>query len=374
MPKYSNEKREFQVGEYWLGQRSGSPAWYRMWYDEKASRTKRTSLGTTDFEEAKKLLTDWFITNRTPQQEDTQEVLLADVLLRYWEQHGQFVVSAARTKHALGYWLDFYGEASLDDLKNVELQEKFHAWLLAKGMNPTSVRRVVTAGRAAINRAWKRAEIENAPYILNIGSRESKNSLPKGRPLELQEIATLFGHFQKSNIKIFTLFMLATAARPEAIYQLACSSCDVENRLVDLNPMGRMQNNKHRPVVRMPESIVPLVERLKQSQHFIIEAGGKPVKDLRTAWRIAREHAQLQGSVNPYSLRHTVARWLRKQGVPAWEISAQLGHKRQDTAITEIYAPHDPAYLINTTKAIDIFFAELRAKSAPVDKVLKNDF
>lgn len=80
--------------------------------------------------------------------------------------------------------------------------------------------------------------------------------------------------------------------------------------------------------------------------------------------------AQLDGKVQPYSLRHTMARWLRKQSVPAWEVSAQLGHSQRDMAITEIYAPHDPAYLEASCKAIDVFFDELRVKCVGIDKIL----
>jgi len=57
--------------------------------------------------------------------------------------------------------------------------------------------------------------------------------------------------------------------------------------------------------------------------------------------------------VNPYSLRHTVARWLRKEGVPAWEVAAQLGHKRLEFSNTEIYAPFDPSYLNQAVAGID---------------------
>lgn len=92
------------------------------------------------------------------------------------------------------------------------------------------------------------------------------------------------------------------------------------------------------------------------------------VKSLRSAWRGARRRAGLDDRVNPYSLRHTMARWLRKEGVPAWEVSAQLGHKRPDLSITEIYAPHDPTYLDNAVRAIDSFFADLRANCVLVEE------
>ena len=65
-----------------------------------------------------------------------------------------------------------------------------------------------------------------------------------------------------------------------------------------------------------------------------------------------------------------MARWLRKQSVPAWEVAAQLGHRRPGMTITEIYAPYDPAYLSASTKAIDAFFGELRASSVAASQCI----
>ena len=106
----------------------------------------------------------------------------------------------------------------------------------------------------------------------------------------------------------------------------------------------------------------PLIARTKKlgAPVYIIGEGSDQIKSIRSAWRTARTRADLDNRVNPYSLRHTIARWLRKESVPAWEVSAQLGHKQQGLSITEVYAPHAPSYLDNALRAIDSFFAELR--------------
>jgi hypothetical protein len=56
-----------------------------------------------------------------------------------------------------------------------------------------------------------------------------------------------------------------------------------------------------------------------------------------------RVAAELDEDVNPYSIRHTVARRMRQNGVPAWEVAAQLGHKSRDYRTTELDAGFDPA-------------------------------
>ena len=91
------------------------------------------------------------------------------------------------------------------------------------------------------------------------------------------------------------------------------------------------------------------------------------VTETKTGLRTLRTKLELDDSVQPYGLRHTMARWLRKSSVPAWEVAAQLGHKTPDVSTTEIYAPFDPAYLFKSTAAIDDFLTrvacQLRANS-----------
>ena len=59
MPRYT--KHRFQIGEWWLSQRSGSPAWYATFYDQAAKRTRRVSLGTDDFEQARQRLLERYL-------------------------------------------------------------------------------------------------------------------------------------------------------------------------------------------------------------------------------------------------------------------------------------------------------------------------
>jgi integrase len=75
-----------------------------------------------------------------------------------------------------------------------------------------------------------------------------------------------------------------------------------------------------------------------------------------------RDAAGLDEEVNPHSIRHTVARWMRQNGVRAWEVAAQLGHKSRDYRTTELYAAFDPSYLSNAVRAIELLFDGLRAR------------
>lgn len=83
------EGQRFQVGDYWLSQQARSDVWCRTWYDADARQTKRASLGTKDFREAKERLTDWFVAQHRPENADLSLITLAQVLQIYWDDHAQ---------------------------------------------------------------------------------------------------------------------------------------------------------------------------------------------------------------------------------------------------------------------------------------------
>ena len=362
MVKYSQRNR-FQVGDYWLSKQSRSPAWCRTWYDTKTEQTRRARLGTTDFEEAKQILTDWFIANQNLSKEDPSKITLAEIFAPFYEQHGSKLVSAYQAQSSLSLWLEFFGTATVSEATTVPEQERFQFWLKSeKGLGANTAHRIVSVGKTALNWAWKRGYLSSVPYILPV---KKVASPPKGRPLEVTEIERLLEHAPSQHVRDFIYLMIGTAARPDAILDLTLGQCNLERRIIQLNPNGREQTKKYRPTVRMPEAVVPIIERrlaANDCQH-VIAYHGRQIKYIRQAWRGMRKRAELDQAVAPYSLRHTMARWLRSQSVPAWEVAAQLGHKQTGMSTTEIYAAYDPAYLSQSVKAIDAFFDQFRVKT-----------
>jgi len=355
MPKYSCE-REFQLGNYWLSKRSGSAAWYRTWFDTKARQTRRISIGTTDFDEAKQALTDWFILNHTKVDEQLEDTTLAEVFARYYEHYGSTMRSHKNIQRYLRYWLDFHEAATVQEACALPRQQAFRKFLQDdKGLGPNSIRQILTIGKAALNWTWRRGEITTVPYIELV---KVPTPPPKGRPLEIEEVAKLLSAAEY-HLQCFIVMMVATTARNSATLDLTFDCIDFRNDLIDLNPKGREQTLKYRPCVKIPQSLklwLLAQHEISQSNH-VIEYKGAPVRSIRTAWRTLRKTTGLDEAVQPYGIRHTMARWLRKSSVPAWEVAAQLGHKSPDISTTEIYAPFDPSYLFKSTAAIDAFLS-----------------
>ena len=88
-------------------------------------------------------------------------------------------------------------------------------------------------------------------------------------------------------------------------------------------------------------------------------------------WRMTRADAGLDGRVTPYSIRHGMAREMRKRKVPTEQISLFLGHLPSGSAATtSIYAPYDPDFLADAKEAIENVMAEVRKhlKRAQIDQ------
>ncbi|TPM41439.1 site-specific integrase [Mesorhizobium sp. B2-3-4] len=349
MPRY--QKREFQLGDYWLDKRPGSAAWHRTSYDEAAKQTRKVSLGTADLEEAKTKLTEWFVEQRMKNGRDlsADSVLLRDVWKEYQASHVEKLRSRQAVKILLRYWLDFWKDATVADLRDVPRQEEFKAFLEAKGLSHNSVVRGLEVGRAAINRAWKRGIVRDRPYI-EVPAMEQ--GPPMGRPMEVEEIRRLYTA-AGDHIRLFLILMLGTGARNEAITTLTWAQIDFEAGLIELNPKGRKQTSKRRPTVKLLPFLREVLEPMDKTTPYVLMFRGQKVGHINKGIRAALRRAKLDRQITAYSCRHTVARWLRREGVQPWETAMQLGHKVTGFSMTERYASWSPDYLEKSSAALE---------------------
>src|SRR3546814_15416457 len=105
------------------------------------------------------------------------------------------------------------------------------------------------------------------------------------------------------------LLGLYTMARPSAILELTWDRVDFERRLIDLNPAGRKQTAKRRPVVKMNDELFEAMQESYTARPIThdVEHGGKPVANITTAFQAARDRRGVD--VTPYMIRHSGADW-----------------------------------------------------------------
>ncbi len=350
------KQRRAQIGGCWLSKRRNSSVWCRTWFDPETRQTRRASLGTTDFQQAELQLIKWVVVNAEKRDQNSEYVLLEELLIRYYEHHARGQPSAEQARYALAKWSDFFAGATLSDL-TPDRQEAFVDHLRKTGSSDGYIARILSIGRAALNRAYRRQEIKSVPFIMSVPS-----GCPRERRLTLQESAALFDAIAEEHLFMYCMVAFNTLARPEAILELRRFQISLENRLIEFNPPGRKQTKKYRPVVPITDTLLPWLERVKTSNVVSYSKQNRQVRSVKTTFRRTVARAGLSADVTPYTVRHTMATELRKRGVPPWEVSGMLGHKSGGYATTEIYAKYDPDFMGKAVAAIDGYFRDLQSR------------
>jgi integrase len=283
-------------------------------------------------------------------------VLLEEVVLAYYHQHAKNLASGRRIKSSMANITTFFEGKTVKEACHAGQTEEFVKAMLKKGFARTYINNLLGIIKAATNRAWKRGELASVPFIELIEAQKKK---PKGAPLKPAQIASLLAVANRETSKAIML-MMGTGCRPSTAYEFVWEGVDFDADLLDLNPPGRVQTPKYRPIVKMPPSLKAYLRQFNDREGLYITRANRPIRRWETAWRNMRKNAGLGRDVNPYSLRHTVARWLRASGVAKWDVGAQLGHGGFST--TDEYAPHDPAYLAASCAAIEKLLQEVQGE------------
>ena len=349
--------QRFQLGPYWIEHRKGTANLQRTWRDGKGVK-QRASLGTPDFEEAKVALAEWFVANAALKDQRPSDVPIATMLDRYMAQHGDSIPSKSTAKRAVKLWKEYWSDLTVADMSVVQ-QEAFAKWLRGREHNGKRytegyVRRVLGVGQSALNRGWQRQEITQVPFV---------KLPPIGEPYPHtatnDQLATFLNAIPVgSHLWMYCMIRIGCGCRGDAALDLQPFQIDWEHGLVRLNPEGRTQTKKYRPVVPLTDMLRRLLSG-RDAAYYVMWRG-KPVGDIKKTWAKIRRSAELPAWFTPKVLRHTVATELRRRGVPQWDVSGQIGHKKGGTS--EIYAKFNPGYLGEARKALDAWAMVLAEK------------
>ena len=117
-------------------------------------------------------------------------------------------------------------------------------------------------------RAWKRGELTSVPFIADV-ERDAEQEAERFRDLSMDEVARLPEQLATTpHLLTFCMISLNTLARPDAVLDLSPAQVDVQRRLIKLNPEGRKQTKKYRPVV--PISMISWLERCDGPRYVLI--------------------------------------------------------------------------------------------------------
>ena len=344
--------RPGQVGDFWLSQRPNSPVWCRTWFDAASRQTCRASLGTDDLAAARVALARWVTLHGHRAAQQPREVLILDVFARYMEKHGRHTAGAGVQRRNLFLAGERIQEGATVGEFTLDAQHALVRRMTADGYQPGTVKRVLGATKAAVQWAWKNGELERPIPFLTVQEGPARE-----RIMAVEELAALWDAADLPHLRMFFLLLLGTAGRPAAVLELHRERCDLDRGLIDLNPAGRAQTKKRRPVVPMPDFLRPWIEQAPAGP--LVRFRGKAVQKVNKAWREARDCAKLDDLVVPYTIRHTIATELRARGVPELELAGLLGHSMPNFRTTGRYAKYAPTHLSAARAAIDALATEI---------------
>jgi integrase len=343
--------------EYAIVARKGTAKLYLEWR-ERGQKVCRAT-GCSSLDDAKRRARELILAVADIRDAEPAATPIMAVLDRYWLQRGNALPSRDIVKRAVALWREYWKEErTISDL-TTGAQEDFLTWLLDRGFSDGYARRVIGVGQTAMNRAWKRGEVRQVPFV----------QLPQGgeaypHRASRAQLVKLLNAKMPDHLWTYILIRLGTGCRGDATLDLQPFQVQWEDKLIRLNPAGRRQTKKFRPEVPLTRMLAAHLKTITGTAHYV-NWHGRPVKSIKTTWRKIRKEAGLPAWFAPKVLRHTVASELRRRGVPGWEVSGLIGHKRGEAAATTGgYAKFDPAYLGKARKALDAWISDL-AKDVP---------
>jgi integrase len=258
------------------------------------------------------------------------------------DREAEGIASTARQKDAWKAMKPFWESVSPDLIDREMAQD----YAKRRGMAAATVRYELGMLSVALRWAVGKDIIRKAPQVWRPEPPERKV-----RHLTRTEFERWFEQVKAPHARLYVEMGLATMARPTAILELTWDRVDFERGTVDLNPAGRRQTRKRRPIVPLnQDALDALREAYKARQsHFVIERGAQPIKSMKKAFQAASARSGIHAT--PYTLRHTGAVWAAEAGVSMAELAQFLGH--DDSATTEKhYARFSPGHLRRVADAV----------------------
>jgi integrase len=296
---------------------------YAVVWRENGKR-RRFGLFATDRSSAEAEARDWW--TRETRAARTVGGIVTDYIAAREEAE---IASTARQRDAWKAMKSFWENVDPERIDDAMCRK----YAKGRGVGPATLRYELSMLSVALRHAGKPKQVWRPPAPER-----------QVRHLTHSQFERWFAEVKAPHARLYVLLGLYTMARPTAILELTWDRVDFERGQVDLNPKGRRQTKKRRPVVALnDEALDALREAHKARQsEYVIERGAKPIGSIKKAFQAASARAGIH--VTPYTLRHTGAVWAAEAGASMDELAQFMGHDDSATTSTH-YARYSPGHL-----------------------------
>lgn len=342
---------------------------YIAWYDSDFRQTRRRSLKTklnSDATDRVRQISELGMTGDPSAALATKPVrTVFDVL----DEHRDYVKGLASVE-AETIHIDLICASAIAGKRVAALTLRdFEAlrddWV-AKGAKISTISRRLSTLRSAIKRAGDNKQLseKDTPKIPEFRTANHVRAAePKGDPCGTTALAKLYDATNEPHLQLYWALLFATAGRQSSVLEIEGDQIDRAHSLIDLNPKGRIQTDKYRPILPIQPALQPWLALIPQGR--LITWREKPIASVKTGVRRAVARAGLPDDVNSYSVRHSLGRFMTREGIDPGQISVWLGHVRppQNNKTTLIYSPFAPTYMIDARKGVEKFVGEIAAQA-----------
>jgi site-specific recombinase XerD len=288
--------------------------WYVEWYDEAGTRREH-SLRVERGDDYTGALESFLAGRR---EVPAESELISDVLVRYWNDHGQHTISAQSLGSAVKRLLESFDGKTLADLSE-QLCRDYE--------------------RSRPSRGTARTELTILSAAIKHGADRGKNSYakvwrpdpPPGRDrlMTRDEYARIIRYWRREVKKgdvavrvvrqhrtycIILRLLISTGARLNSIVTLGFKPrtggghIDLARGVIVLNPHGRSKTKKEKPTIPIPRHLIPALKRAhaRNNEHLCVGRHGKPISmwAFEQAWRKACAELKIVGT-SPHCVKHT---------------------------------------------------------------------
>jgi integrase len=315
---------------------------YYIWeYDAATGECRKFSTRTRDPEAAQKKFAEHII--KLPKQEFAG-ITVVTIMLRYYEHHGQQAFSKSTVRTVMRRVVDLEPETRLDEFSPAR-QKEFCRRL---NVSPSTQRRYHGIVRAAAQWSFDNGDIPQMPAFYKPVASDGEGV----RPFELPELRALFGAAVHEHERRFLLLCLSTAPRPGATLDLTWDR--IKNRVANYIVPGRRKTKKRRAIAPLCDTAAAYLEA-HRSIGPVIQFKGRQLKGFKMTFRRLAKRAGVVGTA--YGIRKAVSIWMRKEGVPEWDIKGMLAHRIGGE--TERYAHYRPEYMRAAADSVEHLLREI---------------
>jgi integrase len=312
--------RRLKDGVWYECRPAANGVFYAFWSEQRRSR--RESMGTKEVGQASARFDEWLtLRGAAPRSAVDIAALWA---LHYGEKNASMWRNLGPTFGGL------LPSAVTQDVVDRFVAGRTSGRISARGKKatPGSARTELACLLACINNGASRRVKLVAPEDVPAVELPPKPQ-PRDRWLTDDEISALVGAAggaggRLSRVERFIWLALDACARRTAIQELRWDTgqVDLERRVIDFNPPGRMPTRKRRAVVPMSDRLALILRRAyaERTGPLVLDIK-RNINDDLTA---LAERAGVP-RVTPHVLRHTAATHMLRRGVPIWTVAKLLG-------------------------------------------------